>query len=101
MSRIFSWDAKGVLLVCLCYVENATPAQIRHAIRRIRRRAPDVVTLVALLGNSAKTDGQDAIGDTELVQRSLRATVDMVFMIASGSSEPSGSVQPAMIAAAY
>jgi hypothetical protein len=33
--------ADGVELICLCYLEAATPAQIRYAIRRIRRRVPE------------------------------------------------------------
>jgi hypothetical protein len=40
MSRIFSWEIQDTALICLCYIEHATPAQIRYAIRRIRRRAP-------------------------------------------------------------
>ena len=38
MSRIMSWDTAGVELICLCYIEAAAAAQIRYAIRRIRRR---------------------------------------------------------------
>ena len=34
ISRILNWETKGVELICLCYVEYATPAQIRYAIRR-------------------------------------------------------------------
>jgi hypothetical protein len=40
MSRIFSLDT-NVALVCLCYVANPTSAQIRYAIRRLRRKAPE------------------------------------------------------------
>ena len=50
MSRILSWDTAGVELICLCYLEAATAAQIRYAIRRIRRRIPDVSIIVASLG---------------------------------------------------
>ena len=50
MSRILSWEIEGVELICLCYLEAATPAQIRYAIRRIRRRIPDVSIIVASLG---------------------------------------------------
>jgi hypothetical protein len=40
-----SWDTAGVELICLCYLEAATAAQIRYAIRRIRRRIPDVAIM--------------------------------------------------------
>ena len=49
MARIFSLDTKGVALICLCYIEFATIAQMRYAVRRVRRLAPDVIILVALL----------------------------------------------------
>jgi hypothetical protein len=35
MSRIFNWETQDIGLICLCYVEYATPAQIRYAIRRV------------------------------------------------------------------
>jgi len=86
MSRISSWDIKGIALVCLCYVENASPAQIRYAIRRIRRRTSETTTLVALLGDSEEITGQVLSENTELVQHSLRATVDKIIATASDSS---------------
>jgi predicted PurR-regulated permease PerM len=98
MSRIFSWDAEGVELVCLCYVERVTSAQIRYAIRRVRRRVPEALTVIALLGNSPEIDGQDLPASTE-VQHSLRATVDRILAIASAPSEKHGSSEPAKIAA--
>lgn len=52
MGRIFSLQTEGVALICLCYVEYATRAQIHYALRRIRRRVPDVAVIVALFGNS-------------------------------------------------
>jgi predicted PurR-regulated permease PerM len=94
MSRIFSWDTKGVALVCLCYVENATPAQIRYAIRRIRRKIPDVFILIALLGDSAAIDGQEPSVNTEFVLHSLRATLDKILAIANASSENVEMAQP-------
>ena len=86
ISRISSWEIKGIALVCLCYVGNASSAQIRYAIRRIRRRAPDTTTLVALLGDSEDITGQALSENTELVQHSLRATVDKIVAMASDSS---------------
>ena len=59
MSRIFAWETEDVALICLCYIEDVSPAQIRYAIRRIRRRVPDVPILVALFGD---TDQMEAAG---------------------------------------
>jgi predicted PurR-regulated permease PerM len=83
MARLFSLDTNGVALICLCYVEYATAAQIRYAIRRIRRKAPDVIILVALFGNASETDEQYSPGRTEFVQQSFAAAVDKVIALAS------------------
>jgi predicted PurR-regulated permease PerM len=61
ISRIFELDTQGVAAVCLCYVETVTPAQIRYAVRRLRRKAPDAFMLVTLLG-----DRNAGIGPTQL-----------------------------------
>ena len=83
MSRIFGWDTDGVALICLCYIENATFAQIRYAIRRIRRRLPEVKILVALLGDAAESNTQGALGSRDIFQHSLRATVQTILTLAS------------------
>lgn len=87
MSRMFSWEITGVFLICLCYIEHATPAQIRYAIRRIRRRSPDVLILVALFGNTEQIDGEAESG-TEFVQQSLREGVAKIVAVANNKAEP-------------
>ena len=78
MSRLFSWD------FCLCYVESATSAQIRYAVRRVRRRAPEALILVALFGsNITQIESEGLGGDTQFVQSSFRATVDKIVAAAS------------------
>ncbi|MEA2995704.1 MAG: hypothetical protein QOG74_1253 [Alphaproteobacteria bacterium] len=98
MSRISTWDTTGVALVCLCYVENPTPAQIRYAVRRIRRRAPDVVILVALLGRS-QPDAQTLPADAQLAEGSLRAAVEKIRAIAAASADKARLPRPTMVAA--
>jgi hypothetical protein len=83
MSRILSWDTAGVELICLCYLEAATAAQIRYAIRRIRRRVPKVTIVVACLGRPISVvDDVSFATDAECVQESLRATVDKIMAAA-------------------
>src|ERR1700720_1546770 len=87
MSRILSWDTAGVDLICLCYLEAATAAQIRYAIRRIRRRIPDVSIVVASLGRPMSVeDDETSTAGAESVRDSLRATVDMIMAVASTQS---------------
>jgi predicted PurR-regulated permease PerM len=61
LSRIFSLDTKDVALACLCYVENATSAQVRYAMRRLRRKAPDAYILMIMLGASGNLDAREAL----------------------------------------
>lgn len=82
ISQIFSWDAKDVALICLCYVGNATAAQVRYAVRRIRRKAPDVALVIALLGDAGRIEEQAISTDAVIVQGSLRATVSTIVHMA-------------------
>jgi hypothetical protein len=95
MSRIFSLDTKDVALVCLCYVANPTSAQIRYAIRRLRRKAPEAFILVSMMG------GADNVSDSEEVRacqaddvrQSLSETIDQIKNLArgvKGANDPSG-----------
>jgi predicted PurR-regulated permease PerM len=93
MARILGWDAKGVALVCLCYVADASSAQIRYAIRRLRRKTPDIPILVALLGDADDIKDQDLLAKTEFVQHSLRSTVDKIVATASNPSEEAEAPQ--------
>jgi len=72
-------------LVCLCYLENATPAQVRYAARRIRRKAPEARVLVSLFGESDHIAGAEAphlYAGVELVTGSLRNAVERIGEIA-------------------
>jgi predicted PurR-regulated permease PerM len=90
MSKMFSWDIEGVALVCLCYIENPTSAQVRYAVRRLRRRLPNVNMVVALLGDPIESERPELPSNTEFVERSLRATVDKIVAIATGASDKQG-----------
>jgi predicted PurR-regulated permease PerM len=95
MARIFSLDTKDVALVCLCYVENATSAQIRYAIRRLRRKAPNAFILVSLVGAA---DGLDAdalreFANISFVKQSLAKTVEKILSESSSLTEEPGKVE--------
>jgi len=100
MSGLFSWDTQDVALICLCYVEHATMAQIRYAVRRIRRRVPDVLILVALFGNTGHSAGDDGLEGIDLVHQSLRETVDRIMAIASTPVDGQPSTESPEIAPA-
>jgi predicted PurR-regulated permease PerM len=96
VSRIFSLDTKDIALICVCYVENATPAQIHYAIRRLRRKAPRAMILVSLVGSAhditGSNGGQAAVSD--VVERSLSATVARIVAAAKGTDREASSVLP-------
>jgi predicted PurR-regulated permease PerM len=47
-ANIFRLGAEGVALVCLSYLNAANPAQIRYAVRRLRRKLPRARIMVGL-----------------------------------------------------
>jgi hypothetical protein len=87
MSRIFGWDAKEAKLVCLCYVDDISASQVRYAVRRIRRRAPGALILVALLGDSNPSAELQTTSNADFVVDSLGSTIERVLDIARSSSE--------------
>jgi predicted PurR-regulated permease PerM len=103
LSRIFSLDTKNVALICLCYVGNATPAQIGYAVRRVRRKSADVFILLALFGNAPSTDGLDNDGNTAVVVQSLQAVVEKIVAVAirldTKSDLPRLGAPPPLVAA--
>jgi hypothetical protein len=63
MSRIFTLDTNGISAICVCYIENASAAQIAYAVRRLRRKVPQAFILIALLA------GRDLVDDEKVKLR--------------------------------
>jgi predicted PurR-regulated permease PerM len=78
LSRILSLNTENVVLICLCYVGSATSAQIGYAVRRIRRKAPDVFIIVSLFGNAESIDGLEQQGDMGVALQFLHTTVEKI-----------------------
>jgi predicted PurR-regulated permease PerM len=92
MSRVFSLDTDGVEVMCLCYLANVTSAQIRYSVRRLRRKAPDALILVALAGEAINFDTKTVFPPSErveFVQQSLSETVARILAVATSSSKMS------------
>jgi hypothetical protein len=94
LSRIFGLDTKVVALICLCYIANPTSAQIRYAIRRIRRKAPQAFILVSMIGGADNaSDSEVRAWQTDDVRQSLSETIDQIKNLAQGvkgANEQSG-----------
>ena len=79
MSRFFSLDMRDVEVICLCYLERASPAQIRYAVRRVRRAAQDAIIVVVSLRDDENSE--DAFPGTHVARGSFTTTVDHVLAL--------------------
>jgi AI-2E family transporter len=82
MSRLMSWNTEGADLVCVCYVENASAALVRYAVRRIRRKSVDVRIVVALLGETFDGKDQELPGDVTAAHHTTAESVDKILALA-------------------
>ena len=81
ISKLFGLELKDVALICLCYLEHATPAQLHYASRRLRRKAPGVPILVGIFnetGQPIDSDPQQLPEGIAFLQGPLSAGVERV-----------------------
>jgi predicted PurR-regulated permease PerM len=60
-SNIFRLETDGVAIVCLSYLKATNPAQIRYAVRRIRRKFPKARVLVGLWNGVKAVEGTETL----------------------------------------
>ncbi|MGB8186286.1 MAG: hypothetical protein WCF37_14780 [Pseudolabrys sp.] len=99
VSKLFSLETKDVSLICLCYLEHATPAQLHYTSRRLRRKAVGVPTLVCIFNEAGQTrdgDPQQLPEGVEFLQGSLSAGVKRVSEILSRPRAHLKPDQPAL-----
>jgi predicted PurR-regulated permease PerM len=99
ISKLFGLDLKDVALICLCYLEHATPAQLHYASRRLRRKAPGVSILVGIFNETGQTpdsDPQQLPDGIEFLQGPLSAGVKRICEILSPLQATLKTDQPAM-----
>jgi predicted PurR-regulated permease PerM len=86
ISKLFALELKDVALICICYLEHATPAQLHYASRRLRRKAPGVSVLVGIFnetGPMSDGDPKQVPEGVEFLQGPLSAGVKRVTEILS------------------
>ena len=86
ISKLFALELKDVALICLCYLEHATPAQLQYTSRRLRRKAPGVAILVGIFNETGQTPDsgpQQLPEGAEFLQGPLSAGVERVAEILS------------------
>ena len=90
MAKLFALDTDNVVLACLCYLGNASAAQIRYAARRVRRKAPEAFILVCLLDETHQSEGAEAMQlppGSGVAKGSLADTVQRVVALAMGKAD--------------
>jgi predicted PurR-regulated permease PerM len=91
ISKLFALDLKDVALICLCYLEHATPAQLHYTSRRLRRKIPGVSILVGIFNENGQTpdsDPKQLPEGVEFLQGPLSAGVTRILEILSQSRAP-------------
>ncbi|MGA9515583.1 MAG: hypothetical protein WBV51_18750, partial [Pseudolabrys sp.] len=86
-------------LICLCYLEHATPAQLHYTSRRLRRTAAGVPTLVCIFNEAGQTsdgDPQQLPESVEFLQGSLSEGIKRVSEILFRSRIDLKPDQPAL-----
>jgi predicted PurR-regulated permease PerM len=99
ISKLFGLELNDVALICLCYLEHATPAQLHYASRRLRRKAPGVSILVGIFNETGQTldsDPQQIPEGIEFLQGPLSAGVKRICEILSRPQARLKSDQPAL-----
>ena len=102
MSKLFALEIKDVALICLCYLEHATPAQLHYTSRRLRRKAPGVSILVGIFNESGQTpesDAQQLPEGVEFLQGPLTTGVKRICEILSRSQSPQFVSYPTLASA--
>ncbi|MGA7037080.1 MAG: hypothetical protein WBZ08_01610, partial [Pseudolabrys sp.] len=99
ISKLFSLETKDVELICLCYLEHATSAQLHYTSRRLRRKAAGVPTLVCIFNEAGQThdgDPQQLPESVEFLQGSLSEGIKRVSEILFRSRIDLKPDQPAL-----
>ena len=99
ISKLFALELKDVALICLCYLEHATPAQLHYTSRRLRRKAPGVSILVGIFNETGQTPDsgpQQLPEGVEFLQGPLSAGVKRISEILSRPRAHLEPDQPAL-----
>jgi predicted PurR-regulated permease PerM len=101
-ANIFRLETSGVALVCLSYIGITSPAHLRYAVRRLRRKLPQASIMIGCWAEDvANIDELRETAKADLFATSLREAAQIVVSMAQGQvgSAPSAA-EPALLARA-
>jgi len=96
--NLFRLEVSGVALVYLCYLDAGSPAHMRYAVRRLRRKLPAATVLLGCLTGvaGATVDELREAAKADLIATNLRDVVRQCLEVARGpiSDHDRITVQP-------
>jgi predicted PurR-regulated permease PerM len=94
MTRTEPLEIESVQCACLCFVGGGKPAQVRYALRRLRRKLQDVAIVLVLPGTEATSESELQVEQHHdvFLARSLEAAVEqMVVKLQFAAPSPAPS----------
>jgi hypothetical protein len=98
VSRIFALDTGGISAICVCYIENASAAQVGYAVRRLRRKVPDAFILIALLADRNLVEDKEQLrqaSHADAIETSLEDVRDCLAQRTRSEKTPVSAEQNA------
>jgi predicted PurR-regulated permease PerM len=89
-ANIFRLKTEGVAVVCLSYLNAANPAQIRYAVRRIRRKLPKARVMVGLWRGEDTAERIPALQESskaDMFVSTLREAIRSCIVLAQTDTE--------------
>jgi hypothetical protein len=98
--NIFRLETTGVALSCLCYLDGSSPAHMRYAVRRLRRKLPGarIVLGCFTLPANATAEGLREAAKADFGATSLREAVGLCLVEARGAPESAAAREAATAA---
>lgn len=90
-TNIFRLEANGIALVCLSYLDVSSPAHMRYAVRRLRRKLPKAQIMLGCWLNGEDAAHLDALRDNakaDCVASSLREATRLCIDAARSADPP-------------
>ena len=93
ISNIFRLDTAGIGMVCLSYLDAGSPARMRYAIRRMRRRLPKAQVLLGCWMADIDTATIREMTKADAVATTLREAVRLCLEAAGKSRDSSFPIE--------
>ncbi len=92
-ARIAEFVDTAPALICLCYLSTGRASQMRYAVKRLRRRLPSTIIVLASLASEASIDGDPAGIPADNVASTLR-DASKACLTWAGAGRPFGCLLP-------